>query len=117
VELVAGEDGVVTVPIAQQPDVSWQAKTPGYVMAPIHQNQPLGQAIISSKNQVLKSVSLLAGAEIPRAGFVKRTFHALVLLAISQGRRLIYATLLIAIMVGLLLYAKQRRPRRKSNRP
>ena len=114
--LAAGEDGVVTVPIAKQADVTWKAKTPERLMAPVARGQTIGQAVISTRDKVLKSVPLLADQEVPRAGFLKRTVHGALLLTASHGRAFIFALVALGAAAGLVWYVRQRKGRRGGTR-
>ncbi len=110
-ELAASEQGIVTVPIAQQADVIWEAKTPERLHAPIQRGQAIGQAVISIKNKVLQMVPLVADRDIPRAGFLKRTVHTATLLTMDYGKELIATVVLLGAAVGVVWYLRQRRPR------
>jgi D-alanyl-D-alanine carboxypeptidase len=83
-------------------------------LAPVHAGQPLGQATVSAKGKALKSIPLLASGDIPQAGFIKRSFHSVVLLARNQGKRLIIVVLLLGGLAGLLLVMRLHRPRRST---
>jgi D-alanyl-D-alanine carboxypeptidase (penicillin-binding protein 5/6) len=113
VELLAGEDGVVTVPIPEQSDVSWQPKTPERLFAPIDGGQTIGEARITIQDKVVKSVPLLAGRDIPLAGFLKRAVHSATLVTIDHRRGLLLAALVLCATVVLIWFLKQRRPRRR----
>ena len=114
VELEASEDGIVTVPIAQQADVTYQAKTPERLFAPIDAGQTLGQVVIVAKDKVLKDVSLVADREVPLAGFLKRTFHSAALLSIDHGMSLIITVVVLVGMAGLVFYLRRRKPKRRA---
>ena len=117
-ELLASEPGIVTVPIVKQADVSWQAKAPDRLFAPIERGQPIGQAVIGTKDQVFKTVDLVADRDIPRAGFLKQTFHSAALIATDHGVALIFTFILLAGLGSLVLYLRRRKPkRRRSTRP
>jgi len=113
VDLLAGEEGVVTVPIAEQNDVSWQAKTPERLFAPIDRGQTIGQAIITIQDKVVKSVPLLADKDIPLAGFLKRTVHTVSLLVMDHRTGLLFAAIVLFGAAVLVWFLKQRRPRRR----
>ncbi len=113
VELLAGEDGVVTVSIPEQSDVSWQAKTPERLFAPINGGHTVGEAIITVQDKVVKSVPLLAGRDIPLAGFLRRAVHSATLVTIDHRAGLLIAALVLCATVVLIWFLKQRRPRRR----
>jgi D-alanyl-D-alanine carboxypeptidase (penicillin-binding protein 5/6) len=116
VELLAGEGGVVSVSIPKQEDVSWQAKTPERLFAPIAGGQTIGQAIITIQDKVVKSVPLLADKDIQLAGFLKRTVHSATLLVIDHGTGLLFAALILCATLVLVWLLKQRRPRRRRSK-
>jgi hypothetical protein len=59
------------------------------------------------------SVPLLAGKDIPQAGFFRRTVHGATLLFIDHTATLILGIVLLGAMLGIIFYLKQRRPRRR----
>jgi len=113
VELLAGEEGIVTVPIAEQKDVSWQAKTPERLFAPIDHGQTIGQAIITIQDKVVKSVPLLADKDIMLAGFLKRTVHTASLLVMDHRTGLLLAAIILFAAAVLVWFLQKRRPRRR----
>jgi D-alanyl-D-alanine carboxypeptidase (penicillin-binding protein 5/6) len=112
VDLVAAEPGVITVPITQKDDISWQAKAPDRLMAPIQKGQTLGQAVILAKDRELKSISLIADRQISLAGFFKRTLHSLALLSADRGKLLIAILVLLVTLAGAFWFLTKHRPRR-----
>ena len=113
IQLLAGEDGVVTVSIPKQNDVSWQAKAPERLFAPIDRGQNIGQAMITIQDKVIKSVPLLADKDVPLAGFLRRTAHSTSLLVIDHGKAFILVASLLVAAVILVWVLKQRRSRRR----
>ncbi len=113
IQLLAGEDGVVTVSIPRQNDVSWQAKAPERLFAPIDRGQNIGQAMITIEDKVIKSVPLLADKDVPLAGFLRRTAHSTSLLVIDHGKAFILVASLLVAAVILVWVLKQRRSRRR----
>jgi D-alanyl-D-alanine carboxypeptidase (penicillin-binding protein 5/6) len=112
VELAAGETGIVTVPLTLQADVTWKAQAPEQVFAPIERGQIIGEVVISTKDEVFKSIPLVANQEIPRAGFLKQAMHTAALIAVEHGKVLILVVVLLGGAVGGIWYLKQRKPRR-----
>ncbi|MFP3870325.1 MAG: hypothetical protein ACLFVT_05515, partial [Syntrophobacteria bacterium] len=96
--------------------VSWHPETPERLMAPIDRDDPVGQAIITVEDRVLKSMPLVADREIPRAGVFKRSVHTVALLSIDHGKGLLVGVLLIGGVAGLLLYMKRKQSRPKHRR-
>ena len=115
VELLAGEDGIVTVSIPKQTDVSWEAKAPERLFAPIDSGQMIGQAIITIQGKVLKSVPLIANKDIPLAGFLRRTVHSGTLLVMDHGTGLMFSALILCFMAVLIWFLRRRRPRRRTS--
>jgi len=113
IELLASESGVVTVPIVNQADVSWQAKAPDRLFAPIERGQSIGQAVIGTKDEVFKTVDLVAERDIPRAGFFRQTAHSAALVATDHGGTLILTAVLFLAAVSLVWYLRRRKPKRR----
>jgi D-alanyl-D-alanine carboxypeptidase (penicillin-binding protein 5/6) len=86
VGLAAGANGALTVALELKDLVTYTAKVPGRIMAPIRGGQVLGAAVISAKGQVLKTVPLVAERDVPEAGFFKRTMDSARLMLTASGR-------------------------------
>jgi hypothetical protein len=104
------------VPIVKQADISWQAKVPERLFAPIERGQSIGQAVIGTKDEVFKTVDLVAERDIPRAGFFRQTAHSAALIASDHGVALIFAFILLAGLGSLVLYLRRRKPKRGRRR-
>jgi D-alanyl-D-alanine carboxypeptidase (penicillin-binding protein 5/6) len=112
VKLLAAETGIVTVPIEQQADLSWEAKAPERLFAPIRTGQKIGEAVIGTKKKVLDTVSLVADHGIPEAGFFKQFLHSIALAFKDHGILITFVFLLVGgAAVGVFLFS--RRPKRK----
>ncbi len=57
-------------------EVRWEMKVPEAVTAPIRKGQVLGKAYLKAGKNVLAEIPLVAGSEVPRAGFLKRLWHS-----------------------------------------
>ena len=113
VELAASDSGIVTVPVDQQADISWQVKVPERLFAPIKSGQNIGEAVIASKEKVFKTVPLVAVQDVPLAGFFKQVFHSAVLVSKDHGLVIIFVILVFAAMVFGVIYLKRSKPKRK----
>jgi D-alanyl-D-alanine carboxypeptidase (penicillin-binding protein 5/6) len=113
VELAASEAGIVTLPIDLQADVSWQARTPERLFAPIKSGQNIGEAVIATKEKVFKTVPLVAVQDVPLAGFFKQVFHSVALITKDHGLSTIFVILMLAAVVFGVIYLKRRKPKRK----
>ena len=113
VELAASEPGIVTLPIDLQADVSWQAKTPERLFAPIKSGQSIGEAVIATKEKVFKTVPLVAVQDVPLAGVFKQVFHSVVLITKDHGLGILFVILLLAAVIFGVIYSKRNRPKRK----
>jgi D-alanyl-D-alanine carboxypeptidase (penicillin-binding protein 5/6) len=116
VGLAAAESGVVTVPISQKTQVSWQTETPEKLLAPVQGGKHLGKAVITVKDEVIKSVALVSEREVPQGGLLKTTAHSLALLVTAHKKSLISALLLILLTTFLVWYRRQRRQNRRKRR-
>jgi len=113
VELAASEPGIVTLPIDLQADISWQARTPERLFAPIKSGQSIGEAVIATKEKVFKTVPLVAVQDVPLAGFFKQVFHSAALITKDHGLGMIFVILMLAAVVFGVIYLKRSRPKRK----
>ena len=112
VELAASESGIVTLPIDLQADISWQARTPERLFAPITSGQSIGEAVIATKEKVFKTVPLVAVQDVPLGGFFRQAFHSAVLITKDHGPVIIFVILMLAVVVFGVIYLKRRKPRR-----
>jgi len=113
VELAASESGIITLPIDQQADISWQARTPERLFAPITSGQSIGEAVIATKEKVFKTVPLVAVQDVPLGGFFRQVFHSAVLISKDHGLSMIFVILILAAVVFGVIYLKRSRPKRK----
>jgi D-alanyl-D-alanine carboxypeptidase (penicillin-binding protein 5/6) len=113
IELAASEPGIVTLPIDLQADISWQARTPERLFAPIESSQSIGEAVIATKEKVFKTVPLVAVQDVPLAGFFRQVFHSAALITKDHGLSIIFVILMFAAVVFGVIYLKRSRPKRK----
>ena len=113
VELAASEAGIVTLPIDLQADVSWQAKAPERLFAPIKSGQNIGEAVIATKEKVFKTVPLVAVQDVPLAGFFKQVFHSVALITKDHGLSTLFVILMFAAVVFGVIYLKRSKPKRR----
>jgi D-alanyl-D-alanine carboxypeptidase (penicillin-binding protein 5/6) len=113
VELAASEPGIVTLPIDLQADISWQARTPERLFAPIERGQSIGEAVIATKEKVFKTLPLVAVQDVPLAGFFRQVFHSAALITKDHGLSIIFVILMFAAVVFGVIYLKRSRPKRK----
>lgn len=117
VGLAAGADGAITVPMELKESVTYTTNAPERFMAPLQMGQALGEAVISAKNQVLKTVPLTADRNIPQGGFFTRAVDSVILMASSSRARLVVIGIVVAVgVVGLLLLRFFLRPRKSSKK-
>jgi D-alanyl-D-alanine carboxypeptidase (penicillin-binding protein 5/6) len=112
VELAASEPGIVTLPVDLQADVSWQARTPERLFAPIASGQNIGEAVIATKEKVFKTVPLVAVQDVHLAGFFKQVFHSAALITKDHRLGIIFVILVLAAVVFGVIYLKRSKPRR-----
>jgi D-alanyl-D-alanine carboxypeptidase (penicillin-binding protein 5/6) len=115
VELAASEPGIVTLPIDLQADVSWQARTPERLFAPIKSGQSIGEAVIATKEKVFKTVPLVAVQDVPLAGAFRQVFHSATLITKDHGLGILFVILMLAAVVFGVIYLKRNRPKRRAN--
>jgi D-alanyl-D-alanine carboxypeptidase (penicillin-binding protein 5/6) len=115
VGLAAGADGAITVPLELKESVTYTTNAPERFMAPLQMGQALGEAVISSKSQVFKTVPLIADRSIPQAGFFKRAVDSVILTAFGSKMRLVLIGIVSALgVMGLLSLLFLFRPRKSS---
>ena len=112
VELAASEPGIVTLPIDQQADISWQARIPERLFAPIKSGQSIGEAVIATKEKVFKTVPLVAVQDVPLAGFFRQVLHSAALITKDHGLGILFVILMLAAVVFGVIYLKRSKPRR-----
>ncbi len=112
VELAASEPGIVTLPIDLQADISWQARIPERLFAPIESGQSIGEAVIATKEKVFKTVPLVAVQDVPLAGFFRQVLHSAALITKDHGLGIIFVILMLAAVVFGVIYLKRSKPRR-----
>jgi D-alanyl-D-alanine carboxypeptidase len=69
VEVIAPRDVTVSLPLGQADRVALQQvwQLPDELVAPVNQNQPVGQLIVRQGERVLQTVPLVAAATVPVA--------------------------------------------------
>ena len=113
VELAASDSGIVTVPIDLQADISWQAKAPERLFAPIKSGQSVGEVLIATKDKVFKTVPLVAVQDVPLAGFFRQVLHSVALITKDHGLGILLVLLGLAAMVFGVIYLKRSKPKRR----
>jgi len=117
VGLAAGAAGAITVPMELKESVTYSTNAPERFMAPLEMGQALGEAVISAKNVVLKTVPLIADRNIPQAGFFKRAIDSVTLSVSSSRSKLVVIGIVVAVgVVGLLALFFLLRPRKFSKK-
>ena len=113
VGLVAAESGVITVLTPLRNFVSWQFEAPEKLIAPVQRGEHLGQALITAKNKVLKSIALIADRDVPQGGLLKRSVDTL---ALQCKAHKISLMIIITLLVTLTWFRWCTRRRRQNRR-
>ena len=79
VALGTSRDLYITLPLDSQGEMYVEKDIPQRIFAPVEKNQDVGKLRIVFENRVVKSVPLVTREPVARAGFAKRTIHALLL--------------------------------------
>jgi D-alanyl-D-alanine carboxypeptidase (penicillin-binding protein 5/6) len=117
VGLAAKTDGAITVPVELKDGVTYTTNAPERFMAPLQLGQALGEAVISAKNVVLKTVPLIADRNIPRAGFFERAMDSVILTVSGSRTKLVVIGIVATVgIVGLLSVFFLIRPRKSSKK-
>ena len=101
---------------AKKENVSFEIQSGGQQEAPIQFDQKLGDAIISDKINILKTVPLYATEKIQRAGFVKIALQTFKFIIAKHKVSLPVIIILICI-VGLQAWHIVRLRKRLKDRP
>jgi D-alanyl-D-alanine carboxypeptidase (penicillin-binding protein 5/6) len=78
VSLVPATPNAVTLPQGKVSGLSQRVVAPAYVDAPVKKGQKLGQIIYSVGGADLRSIDLVASADVPRGGFFRRVWDGIV---------------------------------------
>jgi D-alanyl-D-alanine carboxypeptidase (penicillin-binding protein 5/6) len=109
------EDGVLTVPLWDRDLIAYEIVSPGRVQAPVEENQQLGHVSISRQKEVLQTIPLLAGQNVPVAG---KTAQALEFIQGLGNSSLLTMALFLAVLVVVIgcqvLYIARLRKRLKN---
>jgi D-alanyl-D-alanine carboxypeptidase (penicillin-binding protein 5/6) len=82
--VMATENGTVILPTGHKGKVHEDRILPANIVAPIYKGQEIGKSIIKLDADIIKSVPLVANAEIPKAGFFKSLSHSVYLIGTSN---------------------------------
>jgi len=94
----SAEDGVITLPVSQRDMLSYEIVSPPRVEAPIELNQQLGHVAVSCRNEVLKTIPLLASGDVPVAGRKMQAMQFVKALLAGPGS----LVLILFVLLGLL---------------
>ena len=106
-------DGIVTIPVSQKENVSFEIKSSEQQEAPIQLNQKLGDVIISDQNNRLETVPLYATEKILRAGFVKIALQTFEYIIAKNKVSFLVINILICILGLQTWHVKKLRRRLK----
>jgi len=114
--IVPGEEGMIVIPAEAKNKLEYEKIVPAYVVAPIEKNQEIGKYVVKIGTNVIRSIPLVAEADVPKAGFLKLLWHS-VIYSLGRVRILTYAVLGIVIVVlAVLTLNVLTRTRRKKAR-
>jgi D-alanyl-D-alanine carboxypeptidase (penicillin-binding protein 5/6) len=114
VGLIAAKSGVITVPRSLRRYVSWRSETPENLLAPVQKGERLGKALITAKDEVLKSIALIADREVPQGSLLKRMVHTLAIQSKENKMSLLPVLILFAVSIWFLWHMSRRRQNRKT---
>lgn len=116
VSVVAGENGMITVPTQHKGKVHADRFLPERLVAPITKGQLIGNALIRLDADVVQNIPLVANAEVQKAGIIKFVSHSIYLA--GKGSFVIAGIVVVTLFAGTSLYVlflKSRRDRRRSS--
>lgn len=105
VSLVAAGPVIVTFPIGEEQNLSFNKKLPKRVFAPIHKGEKIGELAVSIKGELLKRVDLIAKDEVSSGGLIKLLIHMAILSFILPpywGGFILLLLLLLIIATSML---------------
>jgi D-alanyl-D-alanine carboxypeptidase (penicillin-binding protein 5/6) len=116
VGLTPTEDGVVLIPVSQKDNISYEINSAIHQEAPIKVHQNLGKVLITYRNNVLKSISLVTKEEIKRKDTKTLALESFKSFATRQKYMLLIIIILICfLMIQMLYIIKLRRQIKKTD--
>jgi D-alanyl-D-alanine carboxypeptidase (penicillin-binding protein 5/6) len=116
VGLTPTEDGVTLISISQKDNISYEIDSAAQQEAPIEVHQNLGKVLITYRNNILKSISLIANEEIERKDAKTLALESFKSFATKQKYMLLVIIILICFLVIQMLYIiKLRRQIKKTD--
>lgn len=70
VQLIASEDGKVTVAKGKEDSITIIPKVPEFIIAPVQKGQEVGKVVIQSEGKVLKEVALISSFDVPKGIYI-----------------------------------------------
>ena len=100
-QIVSGEAGMIVVPTEYKNKLEQEKMLPESVVAPIDKDQVIGQYVVKVGPNVIRSIPLIASADVPKAGFFKVFLHSVMYFL---GRvKIVTYILLGVVVVGLVV--------------
>ena len=115
--IMTPERSVIVLPREHIGRIQQVQVLPKALTAPVEKGQVLGKLIITDGADQLRSIALVAGAQMPAAGWFKRLWHHVYLHGLSTTQLLLLilvGVLGVVFLATLIMMAKRRRRRRPS---
>jgi len=70
VQLIASEDGKVTVAKGKEDSITIIPEVPEFIIAPVQKGQEVGKVVIQSEGKVVKEVALISSFDVPKGIYI-----------------------------------------------
>ena len=117
INVVAGRNPMLVVPDEFQDKLERRHTLPDYLIAPVEQQQVVGEYVVGLNGQLLASIPLIAGGSVERAGLWKVSAHSFYLLDPKQKKLYIWVAVVVTLLIVgrvYIAYLRYKRRRRRS---
>ena len=117
INVVAARNPMLIVPDEFQDKLERRHTLPDYLLAPVEQQQVVGEYVVGLNDQLLASIPLITDGSVQRAGLVKVLAHGFRLLDRKQKKLVIWAVVIVMVLIAGRLYVAYLRRKRRRRQP
>ena len=117
INVVAARNPMLIVPDEFQDKLERRHTLPDYLLAPVEQQQVVGEYVVGLNDQLLASIPLITDGSVQRAGLVKVLVHGFRLLDRKQKKLVIWAAVIVMVLIAGRLYVAYLRRKRRRRQP
>lgn len=117
INVVAARNPMLIVPDEFQDKLERRHTLPDYLLAPVEQQQVVGEYVVGLNDQLLASIPLITDGSVQRAGLVKVLVHGFRLLERKQKKLVIWAAVVVMVLIAGRLYVAYLRRKRRRRQP